>query len=134
VRKLFLGLSLIAAGFACGDSHGPADAGVCVNEPSCNCNDGRRGRKVCDVDTHAFVMCECDPGSAPAALDAGARPSGAAADGGARPGSGAAGRMSTPAGRPQAAAGSGGATMADAGASTRGNGQSGRNNRHGGRR
>lgn len=130
MQKLFFGVCLIAMSPACGGSHGPADAGACVNEPACKCNDGRPGTKVCDADTHEYVMCECDLGSAAAGSDTGTRTSGSqgsAADGGqaSNPGGGAAGRMSVP-NRPQSSPDAG---VTDAG---RGNAPSGRG--RGGRR
>jgi hypothetical protein len=56
----------------CAQEHGqPADAGSCANLPECECNDGRSGTKVCDLDSHDFVMCECGLGRIPRTQDSG---------------------------------------------------------------
>lgn len=43
----------------CAEADAATDAGACQNVPDCNCNDGRKGTKVCDVESGEFVMCLC---------------------------------------------------------------------------
>ena len=35
-------------------------ASSCADGAACDCSGGRPGKSVCDVDTHAFVMCRCE--------------------------------------------------------------------------
>jgi hypothetical protein len=112
-----LGFFLISLS-ACSGQHEAADAGVCVNEPGCTCGDGAMGRKVCDLDTHSFVMCLCELVSASTERDAGATPAMREPE---------AGRGAAAQPPPSSAAGSGGAAPSDArGQNDHGNGRRGR--------
>ena len=110
---IFLSWWLLALA-SCGDTRPAAIGGSCEDGAKCDCTDALPGQAVCDVDTHAFVMCDCPSSSKHVQedTDAGADRAGssaagsggvrahagpmAAADGG---GSGAAGRRSGAAGQ-----------------------------------
>src|ERR1700754_2895270 len=44
---------------SCSDARPTADGGSCEDGANCDCTDSQPGKSVCDVDTHAFVMCDC---------------------------------------------------------------------------
>jgi len=92
ISWLCLPLCLLTAA-ACSGASESVDAGACENEPACTCGDGLKGTKVCDLDTHQFVMCLCNRSRSTGALDAGV-----AAQGGGR-------TSAAPGGRPSAAQG-----------------------------
>ena len=73
---------------SCGDTRPAASGGSCDDGAKCDCTDARPGKSVCDVDTHAFVMCDCSTATQHAEedVDAGADRAGssAAGSGGAR--------------------------------------------------
>lgn len=59
VRVVCMLGSLVAA-LGCADTHGSSDqSDGCSDGAACTCPDGRKGQQVCDLDTHASVMCEC---------------------------------------------------------------------------
>jgi hypothetical protein len=129
--KTWIVLSWLTALAACSHAGGVSDAGACLNDPVCTCNDGQMGSTVCDLDTHEFVMCQCSgTGSAPprAAGAGGSQSRDAGAAGSARAGASGSTRRDASAQAGAVAAVSGAAGKPADGA--RGQRQNGRQRRH----
>jgi hypothetical protein len=109
---------LLLALASCGDGNPAASGGSCADGAACDCSGGRPGKSVCDVDTHAFVMCRCDTPTQRAEedVDAGSdRPRAGAAGGGGSQAHADAGKPAADGGKTSAADGGRMAEAAGAG-------------------
>jgi hypothetical protein len=59
MKKACWSWCLLAALSSCSDGQPAADGDSCHDDAACACPDGRKGSTLCDLDTHAFVMCDC---------------------------------------------------------------------------